>query len=199
MGVVVGRAIVVSGTPGVGKTLVATVLASRLGLDYLNLSDLVVRESLYVGVDEARGSLVIDEERLVRRLAELLSRSESDVVVDSHYGEIIPEELVRIIFVLRLNPAVLYERLVSRGWSVEKVKENVEAEILGVCTYNALSEHSASKVCEVDVTGKEVEEVVVELLDILNNVKKCEVWVDWLSQEFLHEFIIKLLNTPTNG
>ncbi|MEO3992833.1 MAG: adenylate kinase family protein [Desulfurococcaceae archaeon TW002] len=194
-----GKAIVISGTPGVGKTLVATMLASRLGLNYLNLSDLVVRESLYVGVDEIRGSFVIDEERLVKRLTELLSRSESDVVVDSHYGEIIPEELVRIIFVLRLNPAILYERLVSRGWGEEKVKENVEAEILGVCTYNALSEHSASKVCEVDVTGKEVEKVVKELLDILNNVKKCEVWVDWLSQELPQDFITKLLGTSTNS
>ncbi|MEM4740504.1 MAG: AAA family ATPase, partial [Zestosphaera sp.] len=97
-----GKAIVISGTPGVGKTLVATLLASKLGLSYLNLSDLVVRESLYVGVDEARGSFVVDEERLVKRLTELLSESKSDVIIDSHYGEIIPDELVKIIFVLRL-------------------------------------------------------------------------------------------------
>lgn len=49
-----GKAIVISGTPGVGKTLVATRLASRLGLSYINLSDLVVRESLYIDVDEVR-------------------------------------------------------------------------------------------------------------------------------------------------
>jgi adenylate kinase len=143
-----GKAIVISGTPGVGKTLVATRLASRLGLSYLNLSDLVVRESLYVGVDEVRGSLIIDEERLVSRLTELLSGSESDVIVDSHYGEVIPDEFVKTVFVLRLNPAVLYERLASRGWGKEKVRENVEAEILGICTYNALNEHPETKVCE---------------------------------------------------
>ncbi|MEM0474768.1 MAG: adenylate kinase family protein [Zestosphaera sp.] len=190
-----GKAIVISGTPGVGKTLVATLLASKLGLSYLNLSDLVVRESLYVGVDEARGSFVVDEERLVKRLTELLSESKSDVIIDSHYGEIIPDELVKIIFVLRLNPVILYERLVSRGWSEEKVKENVEAEILGVCTYNAVNEHTESKVCEIDVTSKGVGEVVEEILNILNNVRKCEVWVDWLSQELPQDFITKLLST----
>ncbi|MEM0085654.1 MAG: adenylate kinase family protein [Zestosphaera sp.] len=190
-----GKAIVISGTPGVGKTLVATLLASKLGLSYLNLSDLVVRESLYVGVDEARGSFVVDEERLVKRLTELLSESKSDVIIDSHYGEIIPDELVKIIFVLRLNPVILYERLVSRGWSEEKVKENVEAEILGVCTYNAVNEHTESKVCEIDVTSKGVGEVVEEILSILNNIRKCEVWVDWLSQELPQDFITKLLST----
>jgi adenylate kinase len=190
-----GKAIVISGTPGVGKTLVATRLASRLGLSYLNLSDLVVRESLYVGVDEVRGSLIIDEERLVSRLTELLSGSESDVIVDSHYGEVIPDEFVKAVFVLRLNPAVLYERLASRGWGKEKVRENVEAEILGICTYNALNEHPETKVCEVDVTNKEVDEVVEEIVNVLNNVKECEVWVDWLSNEALKDFITKLLNT----
>lgn len=191
-----GKAIVISGTPGVGKTLVATLLASRLSLNYVNLSDLVVKESLYLSVDEVRDSFIVDEDRLVKRLTELLSESESDIVVDSHYGEIIPDELVRAIFVLRLNPAVLHERLRLRGWSNEKVRENVEAEILGVCTYNAMSEHSISKVCEIDVTNKEAEEVVEEILGVLNNTKKCEVWVDWTSQESLQDFITKLLSTP---
>lgn len=190
-----GKAIVISGTPGVGKTLVATRLVSRLGLSYLNLSDLVVRESLYVGVDEARGSLIIDEDRLVSRLTELLSRSECDVIVDSHYGEVIPDEFVKAIFVLRLSPAILYERLASRGWDKEKVRENVEAEILSICTYNALNEHPETKVCEVDVTNREVDDVVEEIISVLNKVKKCEVWVDWLSNEALKDFITKLLST----
>lgn len=190
-----GNAIVISGTPGVGKTLVAISLASKLDLTYLNLSDLVVKESLYVGVDESRGSFLVDEDRLIKRLTGLLSESKSDVVVDSHYGEIIPDELVKIIFVLRLNPVVLYERLVSRGWSREKVRENVEAEILGVCTYNAVSEHTTSKVCEIDVTGKEVEEIVKEILEILNKTRECRIWVDWLSQELPQDFITKLLST----
>lgn len=124
-----------------------------------------------------------------------MSGSESDVIVDSHYGEVIPDEFVRTIFVLRLSPIILYERLTSRGWDKEKVKENVEAEILGICTYNALNEHPESKVCEVDVTNKEVDEVVEEIVNVLNNVKKCEVWVDWLSNEALKDFITRLLST----
>jgi len=190
-----GKAVVISGTPGVGKTLVATLLASRLSLNYVNLSDLVVKESLYLGFDKTRGSFIVDEDRLVKRLTELLSESESDIVVDSHYGEIIPDELVRAIFVLRLNPAVLYETLSLRGWSSEKVRENVEAEILGVCTYNAVSEHPASKVCEIDVTNKKADEVVEEILGVLNNTKKCEIGIDWTTQESLQDFITKLLST----
>jgi broad-specificity NMP kinase len=47
----------------------------------------------------------------------------------------------------------------------------------------------------VDVTNKEVDKVVEEIVNVLNNVKECEVWVDWLSNEALKDFITELLNT----
>lgn len=189
-----GSAIVISGTPGVGKTYVATRLADRLGLKYLNLSELVISGALYVGRDEARDTYVIDEERLVERVKAILESSERDVVVDSHYGEIIPDELVRIIFVLRLNPALLYGKLAERGWGEPKILENVEAELLSVCTSNALDEHPESKVCEVDVSGKDLDKVVDEIIEVLNSSRTCYTGIDWLTQELPEDLLTKLLN-----
>lgn len=183
----------ISGTPGVGKTYVATRLAGRLGLKYLNLSELVVSEALYLGKDEVRDTYVVDEDRLVERVKAILESSECNVVVDSHYGEIIPDELVRTIFVLRLNPALLYGKLAGRGWSESKVLENVEAELLGVCTHNALGEHPGNKVCEVDVSNKNLDEVVDEIVEVLNNSRPCHIGIDWLSQELPDDLLTKLL------
>ncbi len=166
-------------------------LASRLGVTYVNLSDLVIGEGLYIERDVVRDTYVVDEDRLVNRIVGLLK--EGDLIVDSHYGEIVPDYLVRFIFVLRLNPVSLYRKLVERGWGESKILENVEAEMLGVCTYNALSEHPVGKVCEVDVSGKETSDVVNEIVEVLNGLRECHVGVDWLSQELPEELLIKLL------
>ena len=50
------------------------------------------------------------------------------------------------------------------------------------------------KVCEIDVTGKEIEEVVEEAILVLEGEKKCIVGtVDWLGkldrEDRLHDFL----------
>jgi broad-specificity NMP kinase len=55
------------------------------------------------------------------------------------------------------------------------------SEILDVCLVEALREQEEGKVCELDITGKAVENVVREILAILDGRKKCRVGcVDWL-------------------
>lgn len=178
---------VVSGTPGTGKSRIALELVKKLNGLYLNLSEVALRNNFILEKDLKRDSYVIDEDRLKAYLIEVLKSSSGYVVIDSHYGEIVPDEYVERIFVLRLNPRELYLRLKQRGWDELKVKENVEAELLGVCTYNALEEHPQSKVCEVDVTGKGVDEVVHELIDVLEGRRPCYVGIDWLSEDILAE------------
>jgi len=51
------RVLVVVGTPGVGKSSVSSMLASRLSGIHVNLSGLVNKESLSCGLDEKRGTL----------------------------------------------------------------------------------------------------------------------------------------------
>jgi len=175
-----GKAIVISGTPGVGKTKVSLKLASLLNAQYVNLSDFAIERKLYQYFDVEKSSYVIDEESLRREISNVIRSYEGYVIIDSHYGEIVSDNLIEKIFVLRLNPRELLKRLESKGWSKEKVKENVEAEILGICTQNALNEHPKEKVCEIDVTDKSVDDVVKEIISILRGEKSCEVGIDWL-------------------
>jgi broad-specificity NMP kinase len=65
------------------------------------------------------------------------------------------------------------------GFSVDKLNENLSAEIIDSCLVGALQ--MQRKVCELDVTGKTVDENVAEILDVLDKRKKCYVGVvDWL-------------------
>ncbi len=174
------KIIVVSGTPGTGKTLLAKRLAEKLRACYVNLSNVVIEKKLYIEYDADRNTFVVDEERVREYLRRMAQECEL-IIVDSHYGEISPKELVDKIIVLRLDPVELEKRLKDRGWSRNKIKENVQAEILGVCTVNALEEHGEDKVFEINVTGKSLEELVEEALDIIENKKGKKEYIDWFS------------------
>ncbi len=175
------KIIVVSGTPGTGKTVIAKLLAEELGACYVNLSEMVLKEKLYVGYDESRGSYIVDEERVRSRLRELVKDC-NILVVDGHYGEIAPREYVDKVIVLRTDPLELEERLRRKNWSWEKIRENIAAEILGVCTVNALEEQGADKVYEVDTTNRSPQEVVKEIIEeVLTGKKPSGPRIDWLT------------------
>lgn len=190
-----GKAIVISGTPGVGKTAVALKLAEVLGAKYLNLSDFVLSNELYMEYDSNTNSFIIDEQRLRNTLNELISKSDGYVVIDSHYGEVVSDELIYKLLVLRLDPRMLYKRLVDKGWIGRKLLDNLEAELVGVCTFNALAEHDKSKVCEVDVTGKDLNDVIAEVLGIINGEVICETKVDWLKDGDVVEDVVGIISS----
>ncbi len=177
------KVIAISGTPGVGKSTISRRISERLGIPWIDLSDAVIRNRLYVEFDDVRASYIIDEDR-VRAYLEKLYREQGPFVLDSHYAEIAPRHLLEIIVVVRLSPLELIERLVNKGWSCSKVAENVEAELLSICTRNAIEEHGDEMVVEVDATGKSVGEIVNEILSIVFGEKPIEHGhrIDWLTQ-----------------
>ena len=56
--------ILVTGTPGTGKTVLANELAQRTGLNYFNIGDLAKEKDLYDGWDEEYSCHVLDEDRV---------------------------------------------------------------------------------------------------------------------------------------
>lgn len=174
------RVIVITGTPGTGKSSVAKKLAERLNATHIDLSQYIIEEGLYTGYDVDRASFIIDEEKVVERIRMLISKY-GDIVIDTHFGEIIPREYVDKVIVLRTDPEELEKRLWMKGWWWEKIRENVEAEILSVCTHNAIDAFGEEKVYEVNTTSKTVDQVVDEILDILRGKAKPGLKYDWLS------------------
>jgi adenylate kinase len=179
------RVILVTGTPCVGKTTVAHLLASKLNALYVNLTELAVHENLVSGRDEKRDSIIVDEIRMRRKIREIIEACEqNDIVIDGHYAvSVVPKKLVTCVFVLRRNPVELRKFMEQCGFSGRKLWENLASEILDVCLVDALNVHEEGKICELDVTGKSVEEVVSEILDALSGHKECHVGiVDWLGK-----------------
>jgi adenylate kinase len=190
------RVILVTGTPCVGKTSVARLLASKLDAFYVNLTELALHENLVSGKDEERDSIIVDENPMrckIRQIVEDCDKSE--VIVDGHYAvSVVPKKLTTHVFVLRRDPVELRKFMEQCGFSGRKLWENLASEILDVCLCEALNVYENGKVCELDASGKSVEEIVDEVLDILNGSKERHVGVvDWLgkleSEDLLEKFL----------
>lgn len=185
------KAIAISGTPGTGKSAVGARVSRLLGIELVELSEFVLENKLYAGYDDERLSFIVDENRLREHLRRLIVER-GNLLVIGHYSEVVDDDILDKIIVLRINPVELAERLSRRGWPPGKVLENVEAELVGICTNNALLEHPVEKVCEVDVSGKDVEEVSREVIEIIRGSRPCRVYVDWLSNEAIVSYVLSL-------
>jgi adenylate kinase len=160
--------ILITGTPGVGKTALAKRLSQKLGFTLIELGYLVRKERLFTQFDRARKTYVVDERRLRKRL-EALSRSPEKIVLPTHMvGRFLPKNSVKIALVLRLDPVVLFERLRLRGWTRQKAWENTEAEILDVCLQEARLLLGPRRVYEIDTTRKSTRAVYTEALRVLS-------------------------------
>ena len=190
--------IIVTGTPGVGKTTVSKRLASRLDATYISLSEIVIAENLVISEDKERNTLVADTKRLTERLKRILDDSRGNLVIDGHYAvEVVQKEIITIVFVLRRDPRELKRILEERGYSEKKVWENIGAEILDVCLCEAIAMCGVNKVCEIDVTEKTLDSTVDEMLFIINGNQGCRIGVNWLRKlenaGKLEDFIKKLI------
>ena len=177
------RVILITGTPCVGKTTLAKRLSAELDGLYVNLTDLAKKEKLVSRKDLGRGTSVVNEKKMRAKLLEIIQKSEkATIIVDGHYAAAVtPKDQVTRVFVLRRDPRELRTFMENCGFSETKLEENLAAEILDVCLFEALREQEEEKVCELDITGKTVEESMADVLAVLDGRKKCPVGrVDWM-------------------
>jgi adenylate kinase len=174
------------GTPCVGKTAVSNQLAKELKAVHIDLGRLVIDEKLSSGTDLERGSLIADKPRLAKRVKQLIKDNvkEHDVIVDGHYAtDIVDSRTVTRVFILRRHPRELTELMRKRGFPERKIRENLEAEILDVCLYDAVKAVGTEKVCEIDATSKSPTKIAHDIIQVLNGKESCIIGnVDWIGK-----------------
>ncbi len=157
--------VAISGTPGTGKTEVAKRLARKLGWMYVSLNELAEEEDLYKGHDSKRMCDIVDIEGL-RREVSILGIAHKNLVLDSHYSHEMPCDFV---VVLRTGLKDLRERMVKKGFWREKIKENLQAEIMDVVKEESLER--GKNVYEMDTTKESPEETVERIMGIIRERK----------------------------
>ncbi len=111
----------------------------------VDVNEFAEKQGLFAEKDMKRGSWIVNEKKLGKKADAI----KGNTILDGHLSHFC---MVDIVIVLRLDPVELKRRLSLRGWSKEKIKENVEAEALGVCLSEARKK--CKNVFEIDTTGK---------------------------------------------
>lgn len=131
----------------------------------IHLNDMIKEEHLYTEIDEKRDAAVADMELIRERLAEIINGKDNEaIILESHLAHYIAD----IIIILRACPPELKMRLKTRGYSEEKIRENIEAEALDVILVEAFE--WCKKVFEIDTTGKSIEETGQDIEKIVDHI-----------------------------
>jgi adenylate kinase len=172
--------LVVTGNPGVGKHTVARIIAKRLRADVIDINQVALEGAAVSGKKDE--GLDVDVKKLRALIGKMLLASKGFVIIGHLAPYVVRRADVSIAAVLRRSPYALEQTLEGRGYSFQKVRENVASEILGVSMYDAIKTFGKPKVAEFDTTGKSPEQTASEVIATLRGKLPKQVGkVEWLS------------------
>ncbi|KAH6978922.1 AAA domain-containing protein [Fusarium venenatum] len=159
--------IIITGTPGVGKTTHCESLAEQTGLRHLSVNQVVKDKECHEGWSDEFHSWIVDEDKL-------LDAIEDDVkaggcIIDWHACDLFPQSWIDLVVVLRVDSSTLYDRLTARNYPESKLQENLDSEIMEVLLQEA---HEAFD-----------QEIVIELTsnnsdEMDTNIDRIVAWLD---------------------
>ena len=160
------NAIIVTGTPGTGKTAISKKLGKKLNLNCLDANLIIKKYHLSEGYDRKRKTKIIDTKKLNKALVKEIkscNKRASDIknfkkankslaksikssteikngiIIDSHLSHYLPNKYVDLCIVTKCNLKILQTRLKKKKYGKEKIRENLDAEIFDVCLEEAKS------------------------------------------------------------
>ena len=173
--------IFISGTPCTGKTTVSELLASKFGCKLIKINDLAIENDFVLGIDEDKGYKVIDIDALDERVLEIIESSDDLLIFEGHLSHLCHG--ADKVMILRVRPEILEGRLRGRDYSESKIRENLEAEAMGVCSAEAY-EIYGEDVSEIDVSDLTVDEIVENLCSFISGRRTFSFgeidFLDWL-------------------
>lgn len=137
--------IIITGTPGCGKSSHSQSLVSQLNQElsedttvkfkHFNISEIAKERDCIESYDAKLDTSVVDEDKLLDTLETDLE--EGGIIVDWHCCDIFPERLIDLVIVLRTDNSNLYDRLKTRNYNELKLQENLDCEIMEVILQEA--------------------------------------------------------------
>ncbi|XP_010456289.1 PREDICTED: adenylate kinase isoenzyme 6 homolog [Camelina sativa] len=158
--------LLITGTPGTGKSTTAAALAEATNLKYICIGDLVKEKNLHDGWDNQFKCHIINEDLVCDELEDVMQGGGN--IVDYHGCDFFPERWFDRVVVLQTENSLLYDRLTKRGYSGIKLSNNLECEMYQVLLEEAKESYLASKV--IPLQSNTIE-------DISQNVASLTNWI----------------------
>jgi len=163
------KTIIITGSVGSGKTTLAKKLAEKKGCAYFDISQCIKDNKLYSAYDKKNKCYVVDTKELNKFIIKIIRKCKESkmlkcLVIDSHLSHYLPKKYVDLCIITKCSIETLNKRLKKRGYSKQKIKDNVECEIFDVCLEEAKQNKHNIKI--VDTTKRQ------NLAKIINFIKK---------------------------
>lgn len=128
----------VTGVAGSGKTHFAKKLAEGENYKYIDVNKIIEEnKEVVTGYDEKLQTKIVNTDKLNKILVKLIKNSKENLVIDSHLSHYLDNKYVDKVYVIKCNVKELKNRLEKRGYSKYKIEQNVEAELMDVCSQEA--------------------------------------------------------------
>ena len=163
--------IIITGTPGVGKSTHCQDLATKTGLHHLDINEVVRKHNIGESSTDPDdpNTKVVDEDRLLDCIENDLE--EGGQIIDWHACDLFPPSLIDLVCVVRCDNKLLYDRLKARGHGDAKLQENMDCEIMEVLVQEARDAYDEDMIVELRSEKAE---------DVEANVERIEKWIeDW--------------------
>jgi len=154
-----------TGTPGTGKTSLSKLLVKEV----ISLSD------YYEEASESKnesGEWIVNIDKL-----DLILKNINCEIFEGNFSH----KLARIekIIILRCDPMILENRLKSRNYTKEKIKENLEAEAMGIIYSESLEYLGKENIIQIDNGNKTLKNTADIINKYINDNIKVEEEIDY--------------------
>jgi adenylate kinase len=181
--------ILVTGTPGTGKTTVAeAIIAEEPGavvtFRHVDSKSIIEEHQCTDGHDNKLHTDFLDEDKFLDALEAIFDDEciEGGIVLDFHIPEIFPERWFDLVLVCRTSTNVLFDRLTARNYSQDKRENNVQAEIMQVVHEAAADAYDPNLVQTVDNNTRD---------DLASIVERVRAWTaQWQKDHDHHSSIV---------
>jgi len=135
--------IAITGTPGTGKTLLVKLLKQK---SFFVFSDKLfyekLRKDLVLEYDKKLQTKIIDIEKW-NKIIKKLKKINKTIFIESHMSHLLD---VDFVIVLERDIKELKKEYLKRKYNEQKIKDNLESEILKICYFESLEKHGKHKV-----------------------------------------------------
>lgn len=166
---------IITGNPGTGKHTVSKRLAKRLGVELVDINKIAISEGLVKKIDDI---LEVDTGRLKKIIDKKVQRSA--LLVGHLAPYVVSRRKVEVAVVLRRDPYNLERVYRRRGYTKQKVLENIGSEILGIIYHDTVKYIGHKKTFQFDTTGKPILQTVDEIASLFAKGKARQDKIDWL-------------------
>jgi len=166
---------VVTGNPGVGKHTITKEIGELLDLPIIDINIVAQEAGLFEKSKETNDVDVVKLGKIIKE------KNFSHVLFVGHLAPyVIQPDKIKKVIVLRKNPYELISTYKKRGYTKEKIKDNLGSEALGVILHDTIARFGTEKTIQLDVTLQSIQETTKKVMDAIKGQVKTEE-VDWLT------------------